>query len=219
MRIIEAAPGKRIDLGREGENNAAQVVFDISDWVSEYGAGTAQLLAQRARDKSPYPVAMSTRTAADGDEEGGGSSATEAVWVVSKVDTAYPGSGKCELQYYVDGAIIKSSAYETYVADALGENDAPEEAWMSKVLSAAASVEESAEEARRYALDAQTAAEDAAASASAAGDFEVGNGLKKENGVLSVDMAAEVSADNTLPISSGLVYAEIGNIEVLLSAI
>ena len=48
-----------------------------------------------------------------------------------------------------------------------------------------------------------------------------GDGLKYDAAtrVLSVDTAQIVEEDNTRPVSSGAVYAEIGNIEVLLAAL
>ena len=47
--------------------------------------------------------------------------------------------------------------------------------------------------------------------------FEIGDGLKLENNVLSVDTADVVEKDNTKPVTSAAVYTEIGNIEALLS--
>jgi|GEM_PF-6066360 len=47
--------------------------------------------------------------------------------------------------------------------------------------------------------------------------FTIGNGLKLENNVLSVDTADVVEEDNTKPVTSAAVYTEIGNIEALLS--
>lgn len=52
------------------------------------------------------------------------------------------------------------------------------------------------------------------------GAIKVGDGLKiTSDGVLSVDTVSDVEQDNTKPISSGAVYREIGNIEVLLGTI
>lgn len=52
------------------------------------------------------------------------------------------------------------------------------------------------------------------------GGIKVGENLKMdENGVLSVDTATEVIQDNTKPITSGAVFTEVGNIEVLLKAL
>lgn len=45
------------------------------------------------------------------------------------------------------------------------------------------------------------------------------NLLVTEEGVLSVDVADSAEQDNTRPITAGAVYAEIGNINVLLSTI
>ena len=47
--------------------------------------------------------------------------------------------------------------------------------------------------------------------------FSIGNGLKLENNVLSVDTANVVEEDNTKPVTSAAVYTEIGNIEALLA--
>ena len=49
--------------------------------------------------------------------------------------------------------------------------------------------------------------------------FDVDDTLKFENGVLSVNRATEVEADNTLPITSAAVYTTVGNIDALLSTI
>lgn len=47
--------------------------------------------------------------------------------------------------------------------------------------------------------------------------FSIGNGLKLENNMLSVDTANVVEEDNTKPVTSAAVYTEIGNIEALLA--
>ena len=39
MTIIQAKPENDLTLGRQGENLARQVVFDVSDWMEEYGPG------------------------------------------------------------------------------------------------------------------------------------------------------------------------------------
>ena len=51
------------------------------------------------------------------------------------------------------------------------------------------------------------------------GGIKVGENLKINNGVLSVDTTNTATEDNTKPITSAAVYAEIGNIGVLLEAI
>ena len=54
---------------------------------------------------------------------------------------------------------------------------------------------------------------------SGSGTYQIGDGLKLENGVLSVDTVNEVLEDNTQPVTSGAVFMELGNVEVLLANI
>ena len=49
--------------------------------------------------------------------------------------------------------------------------------------------------------------------------YEIGDGLKLEGNVLSVDTATEVEEDNTKPVTSGAVYVQLGNVEALLENI
>lgn len=50
-------------------------------------------------------------------------------------------------------------------------------------------------------------------------DFKVGETLKLENGILSVNTTNNMEQDNTLPITSAGVFATVGNIEALLKTI
>ena len=72
-------------------------------------------------------------------------------------------------------------------------------------------------------LDAAVRAEEAAKRAEAAEGggvaFEVDETLTLENGILSVNTADDVEKDNTLPVTSAAVYAEVGNINALLETI
>lgn len=128
MVTITARPGRLIPLGREGENLARQIVFDVSAWQAEYGPGTVSLIARRSGEDDPYPCAVTV----DG---------AQAAWPVTAADTARPGSrGRCELQYRVDGVLVKSESWHTFVADALGEPvpepPEPQQAWVDRVLEA-----------------------------------------------------------------------------------
>ena len=51
--------------------------------------------------------------------------------------------------------------------------------------------------------------------------YKIGYGLKLdvETNTLSVDATNSVEQDNTLPITSAAVYAEVGNINALLNTI
>lgn len=49
--------------------------------------------------------------------------------------------------------------------------------------------------------------------------WQVGDGLKLEGGVLSVDTADAVEEDNTRPVTSAAVYTQLGNVEALLASV
>lgn len=132
MREIIAAVGQEVPIGRCGENLAARVSFDISEWVSIYGSGVVQLIHQRNGDSEPYPCVV----------ERNGSTVT---WDITNADTAVAGRGRAELQYFVGDAQVKSETYATTVERALspvGDTPPePHEAWVDKVLDAASQIE------------------------------------------------------------------------------
>lgn len=51
------------------------------------------------------------------------------------------------------------------------------------------------------------------------GNWKIGEGLKENNKVVSVDTATTVEKDNTRPITSAAVYTTVGNIDVILQTI
>ena len=121
-----------IILGRQGEKNARSIRFDISDWISDYGKGSVQLIHQRSQDDTPYPVAIKL-------------SGSVAIWNVTLTDTACPGSGKCELRYCIDDVVVKSSTWSTRVYSTMADPGAlPEEpgfSWFDQMLEVAARTE------------------------------------------------------------------------------
>ena len=58
MKVINISvlTDKIIRLGRRGEGNVRQIVFDCTCFEETYGSGTAQLVHWRRGDEAPYPV-------------------------------------------------------------------------------------------------------------------------------------------------------------------
>lgn len=220
MIKIYANPSEPILLGREGENLARQIIFDLTRWQKLYGPGVAQLIAQRVGETTPYPVALTL----DG---------TSVIWSVTAADTAIHGmSGKAELRYYVGETLAKSETWRTIVLDALDEpSEEPPEAqknWVDQVLQSGVDAENAAqraEEAAQKAEEAAERAEEAAASGGNTGDgtggfsYKIGHGLKVESNTLMVDSVSNFDNDNTLPATASLVQSTVGNIEVILATI
>lgn len=105
MRTIVDKPGTLL-LGKQGENLARELAFrEPALWAEEFGAGAAQLLVSPPGGPA-YPVVL--------EEENG-----LAVWRVTAADTARAGYGRCELRWSVDGLVVKSKTYVTFVAEGL----------------------------------------------------------------------------------------------------
>ena len=158
MNTINVKVGETTDsinLGRRGENEATEVVFDVSSLVSTYGAGNPVLLAKRAQDSTAYPVSATSED-------------NTVTWLVNSADTAYKGSGECELYWYVGDVLAKTVVWSTWVSDDIGEEgEAPEpqQGWVTQMLedmqTIADSAQDSADSASESADSAQASAEEA----------------------------------------------------------
>lgn len=96
----------KILIGRQCENDAVNIIFDLSFLINKFGDGTATLIHKRARDTAPYIV---TATQEDG----------ELIWSVSSTDNAYSGVGLCELRWTVGDVLAKTILYKTYTVKSI----------------------------------------------------------------------------------------------------
>lgn len=133
--VIKAKCGDVLNIGKQGENLARSVEFDITKWQAEYGDGYAQLIVQRNGDPAAYPA---TITEQDG----------IVTWAITSADNANVGYGSAELRYIVDLVVVKSVTYTIYVAKSLdGSGEAPEpwQSWVDEVLEAGEEAREARE--------------------------------------------------------------------------
>lgn len=106
MIEIKAVPGKLIMLGKQGENLAREVIFDVSGVRAEFGDGAFRLAAKRPGEADAYPATV-TET---GDT---------VVWRLTGADTQNAGRGQCELAYYAGETRLKTWTYDTAIAKSL----------------------------------------------------------------------------------------------------
>ena len=146
--IVNAKPSGILSLGREGENQARSIRFDISHWVRDFGPGVVELVHQRSGDPYPYPVVV-TQTG------------NEVRWNITATDTAMVGLGRCELQFYLGGVLAKSENWYTKVFDSISASGDvipdPEVSWVTEVIQAGAGVKEQAARAEAAAEKAEAA--------------------------------------------------------------
>lgn len=199
MRVITMTAGITNNIGRQGENLAAVVMFDLSEFVSTYGAGTPQLLVLRPGDRYPYPVALTV--------EG-----NTASWAVTNTDTMIAGTGNAELRWYVDNnTLAKSVLYSTQISKALVDPVAPPppppaDNWLEQVLEAGSAAQAAQAEAAQAASDAQaaqTGAETAQTAAEAAQSGAQAAQTGAETAATAAQAAQQAIGDMTVSSQTG----------------
>ena len=118
-----------INIGRQGENIATVIEFPLDEYIENYGAGTAQLVHIRPGDTAPY---LCTTEQLD----------TALDWMITNEDTAYAGTGMCELRWVVDDTLAKSMVYRTSIAPSITADSVipdPYQSWYDAMMESIAS--------------------------------------------------------------------------------
>lgn len=184
MIEIKAVPGKLIMLGKQGENLAREVIFDVSGVRAEFGDGTFRLVAKRPGESEAYPATV-TET---GDT---------VVWALTGADTQNAGRGQCELAYYAGETRLKTWTYDTAIAKSLtGSPKAdPYDEFLDEVNRLAAEAAISQREAKNSENAAKTSEENAKASETAAKVSE-DNAAEYARAALAAEKKSEQNAEN-----------------------
>lgn len=140
MIDIPVQSGEVVNLGRVGENQARRVIFDITDWITEYPSATIALLNQPPGATDAYPVPSIT---VDGNS---------VYWIIESADVPKYGCGRCELIATQNEVIVKSEIYGTVTQRALddtGEAPEPWESWQQVFAGMVQEANEAVAEAQR----------------------------------------------------------------------
>ena len=221
-----------IPIGIQTENGVESIGFDVKPWLDEFDGLKLSIWPTRPGENAAYP-------AADVELVG-----TVLYWKPNGVDTAIAGNGKVEILAITGDKRKLSGWCETNVkATSLAvTQEVPEAArpWVDEVLDAADEAKRQADRAEKIANDMsggvisgavrydeeQSLTEEEKAQARKNIGADVGVNFTtdetlslSEDGVLSVNTANDVEQDNTLPVTSAAVFAEVGNINALLGTI
>lgn len=161
MNTVIVENCKTLFIGRRGENEVTEVVFDFTEWQEQFGTGVIDLYVKRSVDFDAYPVVLSI----DG---------TVATWLVTAADTAVVGSGKIEFVYTVDQKVAKSAIFPFYVGEDIGQASSeppdPYESWIETLTELGTETQANAQAAAQSASDAADSATSASESAGQAED-------------------------------------------------
>lgn len=140
-------PYEALPLGHQGEKEARCLVWDLTDYIDEFGDGNVQVKVTQPESGEIYLATNVTKVG------------SRAIWTLTNVDTAKAGEGRCEL-YYEDTAgnvLAKSHVMKFWILPTQGEaGDTP------------SPYEELLEQVSQLVNDAETAAGNAETSAEAA---------------------------------------------------
>lgn len=131
-------------LGRKGEENARQFIFDVKYWVSDFNIPSddgyeIRLLVKRPRERTAYPATLLHE----------GSFAW--VWKPQPADFAKAGEGEIELQFVMaEDTVMKSAVIRTKSEGCIGDSEGPvpedQPGWFQQVLDSTEEVQASAEQ-------------------------------------------------------------------------
>lgn len=204
-RIYADRVSKKLNLGHRGENEARCVVFNLADYMEEFGTdGTWEIVFRRnIKDSTEAPYLVSNSYALD----------TYAVWVLTDVDTGVAGEGRCEVRYKVGDTLVKTDVYAATVLPSLGdtgETPTPSEDLIEKIAeikdeakaaaTAAQASETATSESETNAAGSAAAAEDSAEKAGASATAAAGSAsaaATSEKNAESSAFAASTSEKNT----------------------
>ena len=183
MIEIKAVPGKLIMLGKQGENLAREVIFDVSGVRAEFGDGTFRLSAKRPGESDAYPATV-TET---GDT---------VVWALTGADTQNAGRGQCELAYYAGETRLKTWTYDTAIAKSLtgSPKTDPYDEFLDEINRLAAEAAISQREAKNSENAAKKSEENAKASEDAAKTSE-NNAAEYARAALAAEMKSKQNAE------------------------
>lgn len=104
-------------LGRQGEYNVTEFVFDLSDLRDAVGDGIAVLLHYPYRGE-PYIVPAEQGDTSDAAEQDG----TTLVWKIGQLATLYKGEGIAVVSWVTESGLKKSHRYKTKVSRSIEDS-------------------------------------------------------------------------------------------------
>lgn len=107
--MIKIDTGDSLTLGYRGEHLARCCELEIpEDWLTEFGeSGDIEIHVIRPSETQAYKAA----------EVETDITARKAVWTITSVETSFAGSGKAQLCYIINGVVVKSKIFSTYIRE------------------------------------------------------------------------------------------------------
>ena len=169
---LDAAPAGGVQIGRQGEYDFREVVFNMGSWVADYPGGKVTIVFERPDGKT-YPVVTAASPAA-------------VTWTLSAADLSVAGAGRIEARISTETGLGKSAVIPVSVAPSITDvgvtpqNPVPD--WTYTVAENANRAEAAAAAAEEKVAEVGDTVNAALAEAKASGEFDGPKGDKGDTG-------------------------------------
>lgn len=205
IKVMESGPKEDIEIGRQGEYNVLQVVFDLSEIAAAVGPGTATIIHYPI-DGAPYTVPAFAGESYDVAEQDGDT----LTWTIGQLATQHKGNGLAVVTWTTAAGLKKSRRYKTKCQPSIEVSDveqAAQQAYIDQMATIAADIAGSVQTAAGAVTDVQNAAAAAVQDVNSAvqsADSKIAEiRAAGDAAVAAVQAAANISVENECLVYGG----------------
>lgn len=155
IKVMESGPKEDIEIGRQGEYNVRQVVFDLSAIAEAVGPGTATIIHYPI-DGAPYTVPAFAGDSYDAAVQDGNT----LTWTIGQLATQHKNNGVAVVTWTTAAGLKKSRRFKTKCQPSIEVSDveqAAQQAYIDQMATIAADIAGSVQTAAGIVTDIETA--------------------------------------------------------------
>ena len=156
IKVMESGPKEDIEVGRQGEYNVRQIVFDLTAIAEAVGPGTATIIHYPI-DGAPYTVPAFAGDSYDAAVQDGNT----LTWTIGQLATQHKNNGVAVVTWTTAAGLKKSRRFKTKCQPSIEVSDveqAAQQAYIDQMATIAADIAGSVQTAAGIVTDIETAA-------------------------------------------------------------
>lgn len=205
IKVMESGPKEDIEVGRQGEYNVRQIVFDLTAIAEAVGHGTATIIHYPI-DGAPYTVPAFAGDSYDAAVQDGNT----LTWTIGQLATQHKNNGVAVVTWTTAAGLKKSRRFKTKCQPSIEVSDveqAAQQAYIDQMATIAADIAGSVQEAAGAVTDVNNAA---AAGITAVGDAAAAAVQDVNSAVQSADSKiAEIRAAGDAAVAAASAAANV----------
>ena len=155
IKVMESGPKEDIEVGRQGEYNVRQIVFDLTAIAEAVGPGTATIIHYPI-DGAPYTVPAFAGDSYDAAVQDGNT----LTWTIGQLATQHKNNGVAVVTWTTAAGLKKSRRFKTKCQPSIEVSDveqAAQQAYIDQMATIAADIAGSVQTAAGIVTDIETA--------------------------------------------------------------